>query len=233
MSHPARMFDQALDAAQTLGQRPDPRPLDDVDRPLLGAGEERDHPPESGHLAGGDRMPGVPGQPGVEHVRDIAAAAQELDHGCGVLAVRAHAHRERLQPTQDEPGVERPGHRAQRVLEEAELLGQPVVGCGREAADEVGMAAQILGRRVHDQVGAELKRPLQRRRREGVVDHEDRPRRMCRVRRGRDVDHVQQRVGRGLDPDQCGPVGQPPAQPLVALGRRDVLEAVALWLEHP
>ena len=49
-----------------------------------------------------------------------------------------------------------------------------------EAADHVGVAAEVLRRRVHDDVGAEVERALEVGRREGVVDHEERA---CRLRR--------------------------------------------------
>ena len=44
----------------------------------------------------------------------------------------------------------------------------------QRAADDVGVAADVLGGRVHDDVGAERERALQVRRREGVVDDEQR-----------------------------------------------------------
>ena len=57
----------------------------------------------------------------------------------------------------------------------ARLLGELGVGRDQRAAHDVGVAAEVLGGRVHDDVGAELERLLQVRRGEGVVDHQQRP----------------------------------------------------------
>ena len=72
-----------------------------------------------------------------------------------------------------EVAVERAGHGAGGVLQEADALGQLVVVGGREPADHVAVAAEVLGGGVHDDVGAEGERLLQRRRGEGVVDDDD------------------------------------------------------------
>ena len=55
------------------------------------------------------------------------------------------------------------------------------------AADHVAMTVQILRRRVKDDVGAELERPLEVRRREGVVDDQQRAAAVRDVRGSRDV----------------------------------------------
>ena len=58
-----------------------------------------------------------------------------------------------------------------------------------EPADDVGVAAEVLRGRVHDDVGAELERPLEVRRRERVVDDDARAARRARARATRgDVD---------------------------------------------
>ena len=71
------------------------------------------------------------------------------------------------------------------------------------AADDVGVAVQVLRRRVHDEVGAELERPLEVRRHERVVDGEQHAARGGRPRRRRDVEELEHRVGRRLDPAQA------------------------------
>ncbi len=70
-------------------------------------------------------------------------------------------------------------------------------------ADDVRVPAEVLGRRVHDEIGAELERPLVGRRRERVVDRDEAPR-LRRERPPRDVDHVQLRVGRSSRPRSAG-----------------------------
>jgi hypothetical protein len=69
---------------------------------------------------------------------------------------------ERTQPAQDEEAVERARHGTHRVLEEPQPFGS-----GRfdgDAVDGVRVAAEILRRRVEDDVGAEVDRSLDRRR---------------------------------------------------------------------
>ena len=68
-------------------------------------------------------------------------------------------------------------------------------------SDQVGVAAEVLRRRVDDDVGAEVERLLQVRRRERVVDDEDRADGVRRVGGRADVDDVEQRIRRRLDPD--------------------------------
>ena len=206
MRHPVRVLDQALDATEALGERPDLRARDEVDRLLLGLDEERDHASEVAHLPCGDLVAGVVGQAGVEHVRHGRVLVQEADDRAGVLAVLPHPHRQRLQAAQHEPGVERPRHRPERLLQEAQALGDRRVVRRREPADHVGVAAEVLRRRVHDDVGAELERLLQVRRRERVVDDEQRAGGVRRVGGGADVDDVEERVRRRLDPDEPRPL---------------------------
>ena len=105
-------------------------------------------------------------------------------------------------------------HRAERLLEEEQALGDRRVVRRREAADDVGMAAEVLRRRVHDDVGAELERALEVRRGEGVVDDDDRAGRVRRVRDVPDVDDVQERVRRRLDPDDPCPLVEAVGEPV-------------------
>ena len=80
--------------------------------------------------------------------------AEQRDDGRRVRAVTIHAHAERLEPAQHEVAVERRRHRADRVLQEPQLVGPLVVVERDEAADDVGVTAEVLRRRVHDDVGA-------------------------------------------------------------------------------
>jgi len=66
------------------------------------------------------------------------------------------------------------------------------------------VAAEILGRRMHHQVESEFDRALQDRRGKGVVDHRNHAQTLEFARRGSQIDHPQQGVGRGLDPGQPG-----------------------------
>ena len=82
----------------------------------------------------------------------------------------------------------------------------PSVGIGRDqgAADHVRVAAEVLRRRVHDDVGPEFERLLQVRRGERVVDDEPRAGLVRDRRQRRDVGDAEQRVRRRLAPDDLG-----------------------------
>jgi hypothetical protein len=83
---------------------------------------------------------------------------------------------------------------------------------------------------VEDDVRAEVERLLEIRRGEGVVDGHERAGRMGRLGGAADVDDVQQRVRRRLDPDEAGVVAEVRGEALVELLGRDVGELVALRL---
>ena len=118
------------------------------------------------------------------------------------LGVALHPDGERLQAAQHQVAVERGGDAAGGVLDEAEPLGERVVARHRRAADHVGVAVQVLGRRVDDEVGPELQRPLEVRGGEGVVDDRDGAARAGQLRHRRDVGDLEERVGGALDPDE-------------------------------
>src|SRR6266508_6376761 len=122
VGHPRRMLDQALDSAQALGEDPDVRAPDDLNRLLLRLDEERDHAAEVAHLAGGDVVARVIRQSRVERTLDGRVTRQELGHRPRVLTVLTHADGERLDPAQDEPAVEGPRNGPEGLLEKGEAL---------------------------------------------------------------------------------------------------------------
>ena len=163
---------------------------------------ERDHPAEAGPA----------------HVVHLRERAQQLRNRAAVLRVRRHAQVQRPQAAVDEKAVERARHGADRVLHEAHALVQLRVAHHDGAADHVGVPAEVLRGRMHDGVRTELQGPLDDRRSEGVVDGDERVAGPCYDRL--DVDHIQQRVGRRLHPDQPG------------LGSERGLERVEVCLVH-
>ena len=76
-----------------------------------------------------------------------------------------------------------------------ELLPDPGVRDDECAADDVGVAAAVLGGRVHDDVGAQGERLLEVRRGEGVVDDQERGGAVSDACEHGDVSDGQQRVG--------------------------------------
>ncbi len=202
MRHPGGLLDQALDSTEALRQLPDLRATDQCDGLLLARDQERDHAAEVAHLRRGELVARMGRQTGVEHLLDARLALEVRGDSDRVLAVLLHADGERLQPAQDEPAVERAGDGAERLLEEREALRDRVVVRREEAADDVGVAAEVLRRRVQDDVGSERERLLEVRSREGVVDDDERADGVGSLGRRADVDEVQERVRRRLEPDE-------------------------------
>ena len=179
-------------------------------------------PPKSDICAAASSWPGWSGEAGVVDLRDRrrarsgTARCAARSRSAGVIRTASV-----FRPRSTSQRVERPGHAAHRVLEELDPLGDGRVVHGREAADHVRVAAEVLGRRVDDDVGAELERALEVRRRERVVDDDERADGMRGLGDRADVDDVEQRVRRRLEPDQLGLSRRAtPARRRVALLRR-------------
>ena len=131
----------------------------------------------------------------------VGEAARQLG---GVRLGALDAQVQRAQATQREPGLERSRGVALYVAAPLEHVVEVVVPGDDRAELQVAVAGEVLGRRVHDHVGAELERPLQQRGEERVVDDHAGA---GVVRRGDDrggVGHLEGRVGRRLEPDQSG-----------------------------
>ena len=129
---------------------------------------------------------------------------QPFRDAAGVGVVLAHAQCQRLGAAQREPAVERTRHGARRILNEAKPLGDVVPGRHQHAADHVGVAVEVLGGRVQDDVGAELQGLLEEGGGEGVVDGEQRFG-FARDLAGRcEIAQSHHRVGRCLRVDQLG-----------------------------
>jgi len=129
--------------------------------------------------------------------------AQPLRDREAIRGMAIHAHRERLRAAQHEPGVERSGHATHGVLQEGETLAEWCVVPHDRSADDIGVSADVLGRRVQCQIGAVRKRILEIRAREGVVDDREGLAFVRDLGERPDVEHLQQRVGGRLDPHQA------------------------------
>ncbi len=182
-------------------------------------------------------MAGMRGQAWVQHLLDARVAVEELGDRPAVLGVLLHPQRQRLDSAQHEPAVERPGNGPERLLQERQALGDGRIVGGDEAADDIGVPAEVFRRRVDDDVGAELERLLQVRARERVVHDEHRAGGVCRLSGSADVDDVQERVRGRLGPHDPRPLVEVCAEVRVELVGRDVDEVVALGLvdlrRHP
>ena len=209
MGHDGRVVDQALHTAQGLGQGEDLNPLQHPPGALqIAVDQHRDHAAEAAvHLARGQFVLRVADQARIDDLGHAFPVFQPAGHGHGVLVVRLHAQAQGLQPPVGQEGVERPHDAADGVLQELQLGRHLGVLGHQNPADDVGVAVQILGRRVHDHVGAQGQRLLAPRRGEGVVDHQDQLVRLGDLRQGLDVGQLHQRVGGGLDPQHPRLVG--------------------------
>ena len=140
---------------------------------------ERQHPAESAHLALRQLVLGMVWQSRIEHTFHRRVFRQELRQRQPVDVVLRHAQRQRLGAAQHQERVERAQNRALRVLDELQPLEIVVVHADDDAADAVAVSVEVLRRAVHDQVGAELDRPLHARAGERVVDDEPSRRALC------------------------------------------------------
>jgi hypothetical protein len=97
---------------------------------------------------------------------------EQLGQQAGVVAMAAHAQRQRLDPPQHQPGGERVGAGAQ--VQQLPPGGGVPLGLGEQGdpADDVVVAAEILGGRVDHHGGAVLDRPAQVGGGDGVVHHQ-------------------------------------------------------------
>src|SRR6476660_5135360 len=105
-----------------------------------------------------------------------------------------HAQRESLYPSQREKAVEGRRRRARGILQELEpLIERGFIETDR-SADDVRVSRQVLCRRVKHEIGAELQRPLENRRCEGIVDQTESAVSVSNFRRCSDVADPEQRV---------------------------------------
>ena len=157
---------------------------------------ETDHPAEGPHLRLGDSVTRMVGKRRMVHLFDCRMAAQELDYGESIGAVPFHPYAQRLDPTLHEEAVEGSGNGAGRILKEPKSRRDGLVAGRRKAPDDVGVAAQVLGRRVHDDVGSQGEGLLDPRRGKGVVDDDEGSAAVRDGGYGGDVDDVEQRICR-------------------------------------
>src|SRR4029450_2795346 len=87
---------------------------------------------------------------------------------------------------------------------EPQLLGQVVVVEYQCTTDDVGVAAAVLGGRVHDDVRTQLQRLLEVRRGKCVVDYHQSPGRVRQIHNRGNVSNIEQGICRRLDPDRLG-----------------------------
>ena len=193
-----RMDGVGDDAAEGGRHRRDGQPVDEGRSRLPCTEVHGEHAPTGSQLPLGDRRLGVarqarPGDP--PHRRMGLQVARQ---GSRRLAVAVHAHVQRLQPAQHEERAEG-SHDAAAVDAHAADGLDALPAPGHDAGDDVGVAAQPLRGRFHDEVHAEGQGPAEIGRRERVVHHDERPMRVSQVREPGQVGHhdrgVRDRLG--------------------------------------
>jgi hypothetical protein len=78
-----------------------------------------------------------------------------------IRSVAIHAHREGLDPAQNEKAVHRSRDRSDRVLQESQAGVQLRMRGKDGSTDHVRMTAEVLGRRMHNQVCSQLEWALE------------------------------------------------------------------------
>jgi len=111
--------------------------------------------------------------------------------------------------------------RACHSLEELVAAGED-----QSAPADVAVAADVLGRGLERDVGAERQRALERGARERVVDDRQGPCRLRHADRPRKIGHLEQRVRRALEPDD-------PRRPCQRLRERAGIGGVDRLGDHP
>ena len=153
------------------------------------------------HLLRREQMLRMAREPRIDDPLDPRMLFQPRGDMHRVTAMALHAQREGLDAAQRQESIEGTRHSADRVLQEGELLFQLIVlADDRRAADDVGVAVEILRRRMHDDIEAVLERALDPGRSERVIAHADEAAPMANFGDRGEVDKLEQRVGRRLDP---------------------------------
>ena len=132
-------------------------------------------------------------------------ALQPCGNLCGGRAVPLHPQRQGLEAAQRQERIERPLDAAHGILQIGQPLAQLLVRAdNRDTAHHVGMPVEILGGRVHHQVEAVFERVLHVGTGEGVVGRGQKPAPPRDHGDTFEIDQLEQRIGRRLDPDQPG-----------------------------
>ena len=163
-------------------------------------GDERDHGAAlPGLLRHGQRMLRVARAGSDETLARPWADLKPMRHGQCARTLRMHADRQRLHALQHHPGIEGRQAHAGAAHGRHELFVDQRFGAAQGTRNDPALAVEELrARDLHDDVGAELDRLLERRRTEAVVDAQQRTGTLRDAGQRCDVADLGQRVGRCL-----------------------------------
>lgn len=197
------MRDQGLDASERQGEPGQPHPLDEAAaRRTATCQLAGDHAAPAGEDRAGRGVRGVSGKPRPVHGPHGRVPGEPFGDHLGVGAVLAHPQRQRRQPPECQPGGERVCGRTQFDRAPPHPAVQPLVREDGDTAQDVGVTGQILGGRVHDDVGPVLDRAAQHGRGEGVVHQAEDTAPAGGRREHGEVRHLPGRVGDRLQKQQ-------------------------------
>ena len=145
-------------------------------------------------------MVGVAGQARIDDRSDAFDAAEPAGQGVGVAVVAVHPGRQRAHAPLEKPG--RAGiDRSSVELHHLRHAGDQLRAACDNPRDEVGVSAQVLGRRMDDRIHAVLRGTDVHRRRESHVGREDGAGGPGRPAGRLDVEDAQRGVGGKFDED--------------------------------
>lgn len=157
VGHAAGQLDERLDTAERLGKSEDLRELAET----LGSGvatldAEREHAATHAVpvLLAGDVPVWVRVEAGVVDGDNVGRSLQSGCYGSGIVSGLASTKVQGLEATVGEPGVESRRDCANGVLEEGETLVNLVGVERRDTHNDIGVAVDILGHTVNNDVGA-------------------------------------------------------------------------------
>src|SRR3954451_18285558 len=114
-------------------------------------------------------------QPRIEHAADAAIVRQPLCELQRSLGLLANAELERFQAAAGEEALEGTHHPTSSVLQEVELVVERLLTHDERAAEQVAMAAEVFGGRMHHDIGAELQRAGEHGRGKCVINPNENP----------------------------------------------------------
>ena len=198
------VFDQRLAAAERGRIGEDFHFRGQRQRGLAAAAQfDAHHPAEIAHLLRGHGVARVRRQARIVHAFDLLLRGQKIPDRARIRAVHRHARAQRAAAAQDQPGAER-GQGGTGDVQAMRGFGEQHVAFRehQRTAQHIAVAAEVLGGRMHRDIGAQGQRALQQRGGEGVVDHRQCAGGMRDLHQRSDVADLHARIGRRFDPDQ-------------------------------
>src|SRR4029078_9876214 len=243
MRRRGRVRNEALGVAEIVADLEDRERVHEAERVLLIALHlERDHRASAIHLLQSQLVLRMIASARIEHSLNLRLVGEEIGYGSRRGAMPIDPQGQRLPTLEQYPGIERT-QRGSCLLEVViKFFIYEGLAAQHNAAETASLAIDVLGRGIADDVGAERKWPLQHRRGEYVVDHDQRIRLMRDFRHGLDVDKLKHRIGRrfkeegfGIRPHRVLPSSEitPVHQcRLDAVARQKILDDIAAGAEQ-